>query len=53
VRPVLVERGTMQEDYRPGTVREKVTGAGPYLPERHPARRLRAELVAARAEATR
>ncbi|MFT4210680.1 MAG: NtaA/DmoA family FMN-dependent monooxygenase [Microbacterium sp.] len=53
VRPVLVERGTMQADYRPGTVREKVTGDGPYLPERHPARRLRAELVAARTEAGR
>ncbi|MFT4307467.1 MAG: NtaA/DmoA family FMN-dependent monooxygenase [Microbacterium sp.] len=50
VRPVLVERGTMQADYRPGTVREKVTGDGPYLPERHPARRLRAELAAARTE---
>ncbi len=53
VRPVLVERGTMQADYRPGTVREKVTGGGPYLPERHPARRVRAELAAARAEVRR
>jgi FMN-dependent oxidoreductase (nitrilotriacetate monooxygenase family) len=50
VRPVLVERGTMQAEYREGTVREKVTGSGPYLPERHPARRLRAELAAAREE---
>lgn len=49
VRPVLVERGTMQTDYRKGTVREKVTDSGPYLPERHPARRLRNELRAARA----
>lgn len=49
VRPVLIERGTMQKDYRAGTVREKVTGEGPYLPERHPARRLRAQLAAERA----
>ena len=48
VRPVLVERGTMRADYAPGTVREKVTGAGPFLPESHPARRHRAELAALR-----
>lgn len=49
VRPLLVERGTMRAEYAPGTVREKVTGSGPYLPERHPARRIRAELAARRA----
>lgn len=49
VRPELVRRGTMQADYAPGTVREKVTGSGPFLPEEHPARRTRAELAAARA----
>ena len=38
VRPLLVE-------YEPGTTREKITGSGPFLPERHPARRLRAELA--------
>lgn len=49
VRPVLVERGTMRADYTEGTTREKVMGDGPYLPERHPARRLRTELAARRA----
>jgi len=48
VRPLLVERGTMRAEYSPGTVREKVTGAGPFLPETHPARRHQAELSAAR-----
>jgi FMN-dependent oxidoreductase (nitrilotriacetate monooxygenase family) len=48
VRPVLVERGTMREDYSEGTTREKIMNSGPYLPERHPARRLRAELAARR-----
>ncbi|MDQ1130554.1 NtaA/DmoA family FMN-dependent monooxygenase [Microbacterium sp. SORGH_AS_0888] len=52
VRPVLVERGTMQRDYSPGTIREKATGSGPFLPERHPARRIRAELAAQRAAAS-
>jgi FMN-dependent oxidoreductase (nitrilotriacetate monooxygenase family) len=53
VRPLLVERGTMRAEYGPGaTVREKVTGEGPYLPERHPARRIRAELAARRAAAS-
>ena len=45
VRPVLVERGTMRAEYAPGTTREKVTGAGPFLPESHPARRHRADLA--------
>jgi len=45
VRPLLVERGTMRREYEPGTTREKITGSGPFLPERHPARRLRAELA--------
>ncbi|WP_382304287.1 NtaA/DmoA family FMN-dependent monooxygenase [Herbiconiux sp. UC225_62] len=49
VRPVLVERGTMRAEYQPGTAREKVTGSGPSLPERHPARRIRADLAERRA----
>ncbi len=48
VRPLLVERGTMRAEYEPGTVRQKITGRGPHLDERHPARRLRAELEAGR-----
>lgn len=49
VRPILVERGTMQAEYAPGTVREKITGEGPHLPAEHPARRIREELAAQRA----
>lgn len=33
--PELERRGLMQREYRPGTLREKLFGAGPYLPERH------------------
>lgn len=53
VRPLLVERGTMRAEYEPGTVREKVMGQGPNLPESHPARRIRAELAAQREEQVR
>lgn len=49
VRPLLVERGTMRREYEDGTARQKVTGSGPYLPDAHPARRIRAELAARRA----
>jgi hypothetical protein len=39
--PVLHDRGLMQREYRPGTLREKLfPGRGPRLPERHPARRV-------------
>jgi long-chain alkane monooxygenase len=48
VRPVLVQRGTMRAEYEEGTLREKLTGAGPHLPESHPARRVRSELIASR-----
>lgn len=41
VSPVLVERGLMQPAHRSGTLREKVFGRGPHLPDAHPARRLR------------
>lgn len=42
VAPVLQERGLMQREYRPGTLREKLfPGRGPQLPESHPARQVR------------
>ncbi|MGX5682166.1 NtaA/DmoA family FMN-dependent monooxygenase [Schumannella luteola] len=40
--PRLIERGLMRSEYAPGTLREKLFGAGPYLPESHPARAARA-----------
>lgn len=33
--PELQRRGVYQTDYRPGTLREKLFGRGPYLPEEH------------------
>ncbi|KLU25221.1 oxidoreductase [Caballeronia mineralivorans PML1(12)] len=42
VVPVLQSRGLMQTDYAPGTLREKIQGHGPYLPDHHPARLTRA-----------
>jgi long-chain alkane monooxygenase len=42
VVPVLQRRGLMQTDYAPGTLREKILGHGPYLPDHHPARLTRA-----------
>jgi FMN-dependent oxidoreductase (nitrilotriacetate monooxygenase family) len=41
VAPELQRRGLMQSEYRPGTFREKLFGAGPYLPERHVGRSYR------------
>ena len=42
VSPVLRERGIMQSEYQPGTLREKLfPGNGPYLPDEHPARAIR------------
>ncbi|MEF2976262.1 LLM class flavin-dependent oxidoreductase [Subtercola sp. YIM 133946] len=42
VTPELRRRGIMQEEYAPGTLREKLfPGNGPYLPEEHPARAIR------------
>lgn len=41
VVPVLQRRGLMQTEYAQGTLREKLFRDGPYLPDRHPARRLR------------
>jgi FMN-dependent oxidoreductase (nitrilotriacetate monooxygenase family) len=50
VRPELVERGTMRREYSEGTIRQKLGGVSPFLPESHPARRVRAELAAVRAQ---
>ncbi|WP_109475987.1 LLM class flavin-dependent oxidoreductase [Paraburkholderia sp. C35] len=44
VVPVLQKRGLMQTAYAPGTLREKVFGRGPALPDHHPARVLRHEV---------
>ncbi len=41
VTPVLQRRGIMQAEYREGTLREKVFGKGPHLPEEHRARAFR------------
>lgn len=41
VAPVLKQRGIMQDKYAPGTLREKVFGRGPHLPEEHRARGIR------------
>ena len=45
VTPVLQERGLQQSEYRPGTLREKLTDgrAGPLLDERHPGAAVRRE----------
>lgn len=39
--PLLIQRGLMRSEYAPGTLREKLFGAGPYLPDTHPARAAR------------
>lgn len=39
--PELQRRGVYPTAYRPGTLREKLFGAGPYLPDTHPAHRFR------------
>jgi long-chain alkane monooxygenase len=41
VAPELQRRGLMQREYSPGTFREKLFGAGPYLPDRHVGRSYR------------
>jgi long-chain alkane monooxygenase len=40
VVPVLQDRGLVQRDYAPGTLREKVFGRGPHLPQSHRAHSL-------------
>jgi alkanesulfonate monooxygenase len=37
VVPELQRRGVYKTDYAPGTLREKISGRGPKLPEHHPA----------------
>jgi len=37
VVPILQERGLVQTEYAPGTLREKLTGGGPRINDRHPA----------------
>lgn len=51
--PELQKRGVFKTDYAPGTLREKLFGAGPRLPENHPGARYRnlAALPAQRPEA--
>ncbi|TCK22126.1 NtaA/DmoA family FMN-dependent monooxygenase [Pseudonocardia endophytica] len=39
--PVLQERGIVQREYAPGTLRDKLFGEGPHLAERHPGSRYR------------
>jgi long-chain alkane monooxygenase len=48
VTPVLQARGLQQREYRPGTLREKVTDgdSGPLLNARHPGARIRHERLA-------
>lgn len=41
VMPLLRKRGLAQSEYEEGTLRGKLTGAGPYLNERHPGARYR------------
>ncbi|MFT3662219.1 MAG: LLM class flavin-dependent oxidoreductase [Gordonia sp. (in: high G+C Gram-positive bacteria)] len=41
VIPVLQDRGLAQREYREGSLRQKLFGAGDRLPERHPAARYR------------
>src|SRR6202789_2552992 len=41
VVPELQKRGRYKTDYQPGTLREKLFGAGARLPERHPGSRYR------------
>lgn len=41
VTPVLQQRGLMQSEYREGTLREKIFGNGPFLPDEHRARGFR------------
>jgi hypothetical protein len=44
VVPVLQQRGLMQTEYAPGSLRNKLSGRGAHLPDHHPARQLRDEV---------
>jgi long-chain alkane monooxygenase len=41
--PELRRRGAYKKEYRPGSLREKLFGQGPFLPETHPGRKVRIE----------
>jgi long-chain alkane monooxygenase len=49
--PELQKRGAYPTAYRPGTLRDKLFGDGPYLPESHPASRYRDIVAVKRREA--
>jgi long-chain alkane monooxygenase len=38
--PELQRRGVYKKEYQPGSLREKLFGQGPYLPDTHPGRRV-------------
>jgi long-chain alkane monooxygenase len=40
--PELQRRGVYKKEYQPGSLREKLFGQGPFLPETHPGRRVSA-----------
>lgn len=48
VVPELQRRGLVQREYAPGTLREKLGGAGPHLPDDHPGRAIADGLAARR-----
>ncbi|MDV3124989.1 LLM class flavin-dependent oxidoreductase [Mycobacterium sp. 21AC1] len=45
VVPELQSRGLAQTEYAPGTLRDKLFGVGPELPDRHPARQWRGQFT--------
>src|ERR1700730_19451077 len=45
--PELQRRGAYKKEYRSGTLREKLFGQGPHLPETHPGRRVGRDRVSA------
>jgi long-chain alkane monooxygenase len=47
VQPELQRRGLAQSEYAPGTLRDKIFGAGSELPERHPGRQWRGRFTPA------
>lgn len=49
VVPELQSRGLAQTEYAPGTLRDKLFGDGPTLPDRHPARAWRGQFSSAQA----
>lgn len=47
VVPELQSRGLAQAEYAPGTLRDKIFGAGSQLPQRHPGRQWRGRFTTA------